>query len=886
MPSRFVAPQSLESLEQARLAFLRVQEQLDAISAAARPQLFTSSLTLRAGETVRLSPRQGRTLTAKLPKAGAENFGERISIILEKPNGLLVIAAQKPDTVNDDFTAEYSEATRIELQSNGVDQWVSTAQLAGPPGSGGASGLTPISDQRVLGNDSGADAIPSAITVHQELDWLFGDGVSWVFDGINDLIDMGNQPTLTPTATTPFTAIVWVTTTSTANGVLFGKQENAGNLRGWSIIMLAGGQIFLSLRSTNLLKAEAQTAVTVNDGNRHQVAFVHNGSGTLAGFACYIDGVAVALTPIADTLAGNSTSTTIAAQIGARDTGVFFSGMLEHVSWWSDDLTAAEVSQTYAAGLPPDLTGLSFAGDLLDWWKIDATDVVGAGGIHDYGPSALNGTAAGGLAPTTPGTTGVIPVRGAAIWETINPGASLTYLGGNGVTSKPSFIALSTLASTSVAFSGGQFQRAALTGFAAASANSNATTSAEPIVTYSASANMSAERVTTSSTSVAVSTAVANQIEFQRAALSGAISASANVNATLFAGIRDNGSLETARTFINALSTSTITALVTPDAANDEHEFTWAVNQTAAFTWSGAHSWSSTSTFTGAVMGAGVFTSVLAAGANNNVAIGAVNCCRFSAIGSPTLNGMVPTADGQWVFIENVDNTDTLIIAHDAAASTAANRFYIPQVNSGYTEYLVAPQSGVWVRYDGTLQRWILAIQPVIRFSVIKSPTTTPGVTSLEFIDGDGISITHASSSSASSSAVTETINVVFATQALQEAGASLVTAVSPGRQQYHESACKCWGFTSGGATPVLSSSYNVTSITDLTNARITVTIGTDFSSANWCGVFAPGITTATARIIGSVSRAAGAINLEGDDAAGADADPQEFHWAFFGDQA
>jgi len=56
--------------------------------------------------------------------------------------------------------------------------------------------------------------------------------------------------------------------------------------------------------------------------------------------------------------------------------------------------------------------------------------------------------------------------------------------------------------------------RAALTGFATATAGSNATTSAEPIVTYGASSNMSAERVTTSSPTVAVDLSVANQVRF------------------------------------------------------------------------------------------------------------------------------------------------------------------------------------------------------------------------------------------------------------------------------------------------------------------------------------------------------------------------------------
>jgi uncharacterized protein DUF5907 len=54
-------------------------------------------------------------------------------------------------------------------------------------------------------------------------------------------------------------------------------------------------------------------------------------------------------------------------------------------------------------------------------------------------------------------------------------------------------------------------------------------------VTYSANATLTAERVTTSSTTVTVSTAVANQIEFQRAALTGDVTASANSNATTIA---------------------------------------------------------------------------------------------------------------------------------------------------------------------------------------------------------------------------------------------------------------------------------------------------------------------------------------------------------------
>lgn len=120
----------------------------------------------------------------------------------------------------------------------------------------------------------------------------------------------------------------------------------------------------------------------------------------------------------------------------------------------------------------------------------------------------------------------------------ISPIATDTFLGNiSGAPANPSAVPLASVDSTSITYDGTahEFRRAALTGFAEAAANTNATTSAEPIVTFSASSNMSNERVTTSSTSVTVSTATSGQIEFQRAALTGDVTASANSNATTIA---------------------------------------------------------------------------------------------------------------------------------------------------------------------------------------------------------------------------------------------------------------------------------------------------------------------------------------------------------------
>jgi hypothetical protein len=114
-----------------------------------------------------------------------------------------------------------------------------------------------------------------------------------------------------------------------------------------------------------------------------------------------------------------------------------------------------------------------------------------------------------------------------------------------------------------------QTKLGATTGFSVKASGSAATTSAEPLVMYTASGNTSAGRVTTSSTSVTVSTSVANQIEFQRAALTGAVTASANSNATLFDTNASGAGLTGGGTAVLAVGAGTGIAVNANDVAVD-----------------------------------------------------------------------------------------------------------------------------------------------------------------------------------------------------------------------------------------------------------------------------------------------------------------------------
>ena len=95
-----------------------------------------------------------------------------------------------------------------------------------------------------------------------------------------------------------------------------------------------------------------------------------------------------------------------------------------------------------------------------------------------------------------------------------------------------------------------------------------------------------------------------------------------------------------------------------------------------------------------------------------------------------------------------------------------------------------------------------------------------------------------------------------IATQSDQETGTSTTTAVSPGRQHFHQSAAKCW-LKCDNAGNLANPSYNITSVTDTGTGVVTVNIATDFSSA----VYVPiAVGDAAHLSIGITSLAAGSF--------------------------
>lgn len=120
------------------------------------------------------------------------------------------------------------------------------------------------------------------------------------------------------------------------------------------------------------------------------------------------------------------------------------------------------------------------------------------------------------------------------------------------------------------------------------------------------------------------------------------------------------------------------------------------------------------------------------------------------------------------------------------------------------------------------------------------------------------------------------------ATQADQEAGTSVVVAVTPGRQQYHPSACKAWVNVDSNAN--VTASYNTSSVTDVATGQMQQNYTVAFSSTSYCPL-GTCFTAGTLIVCMTAILNTGSTLFYGLDAAGANADPGRYQCASFGDQ-
>ena len=143
-----------------------------------------------------------------------------------------------------------------------------------------------------------------------------------------------------------------------------------------------------------------------------------------------------------------------------------------------------------------------------------------------------------------------------------------------------------------------------------------------------------------------------------------------------------------------------------------------------------------------------------------------------------------------------------------------------------------------------------------------------------------GFKITGLAAGSAAGDSVRFEDLLALATQANQETATSLTAFVTPGRQQFHPSACKAWAKADYAGT--VAASFNMASVTDGGVGLQTYNLTTAFSSALFCAVGS--VQATTTAYINVKPLAAGTIEVR-PFTAGSPADTTFSCVAAWGDQ-
>jgi hypothetical protein len=245
----------------------------------------------------------------------------------------------------------------------------------------------------------------------------------------------------------------------------------------------------------------------------------------------------------------------------------------------------------------------------------------------------------------------------------------------------------------------------------------------------------------------------------------------------------------------------------------------------------------------------------------------------FSVIGNANTCGYAITDGTDW---------EVGVGTYTLSGTTLARTSVLASSNAGAAVNWGAGTKTIWCDFpaDAPTMRQILGLIIGTDVQAFDSDLSTiAGLTATT--DNFMQSKSNAWASRTPTQAFADLIAVGAAAQSDQETGTSTVLAVTPGRQQFHPSAAKAWGYANGAGTSLLAS-YNVGSITDNGTGDIAFNFTTNFSSTSYASVI--GLGSSAARFSSVNGKTAAAIQCLSFSSAAAAQDPGSYNFAGFGD--
>lgn len=185
------------------------------------------------------------------------------------------------------------------------------------------------------------------------------------FGGTNEY---ASNTSFTTDGSTNITISAWFRTTmSGANGYIFSLPEASGGTNGFDFYINSTGQLRGSINTTSYSDINVGTAASYNNGQWHLATLTYDGANA------YLYANGSQYLSIAKT-GGLSTAANEVNISRFGSFGAYYIGRINHACVLNRALTAIEVEEMYNQGTPPDLTKVSFASAVTNWWKFNNND--------------------------------------------------------------------------------------------------------------------------------------------------------------------------------------------------------------------------------------------------------------------------------------------------------------------------------------------------------------------------------------------------------------------------------------------------------------------------------------------------------------------------------
>lgn len=178
----------------------------------------------------------------------------------------------------------------------------------------------------------------------------FGNADSaYLFDGINDRIELADEAAFDFEHTDAFSQSFWIKTSdaTAGNKSLYAKMLKYYPTTGYNVLLIDGKlRVYLiNAHPSNEIAVDGTTLL--NDDQWHHVVVSYDGTSSVEGMAIYIDGVEEVSDVRVNALSG-STLNDVVPTIGSRADQYSFNGLIDDVHIYSRALSEAEIQELYS----------------------------------------------------------------------------------------------------------------------------------------------------------------------------------------------------------------------------------------------------------------------------------------------------------------------------------------------------------------------------------------------------------------------------------------------------------------------------------------------------------------------------------------------------------